>query len=227
MSRTLNRYVTLGLPRYERLEMAAERRTPLMDRAAQLEREGFSREEAEYPAVKGRNDVGLTNRQLPGDIFTTPLGVANRAAPGVGGSDVAVVRADQMTLTNPTQLYEANARRDQVFAADVRVAARASFLSGPDSSKGWARAWLWRFALREGQGRQTPQLSPNEIKRARLLLTGQARNRGMCTSERDVALFLDVRWTPTPTSTIPGGAPASAEQRRFLNTPGSFFCPGL
>lgn len=88
MSRTFSRYVhraTLGLPRQERLEAAAELRTHLMDRAARLEAEGFSREEAEHLAVKGMGDVGVTNRQLLGHVFTNRVAWAVLAVLVLGG----------------------------------------------------------------------------------------------------------------------------------------------
>ncbi len=73
----LDRYIaraTLGLPRAERLDTAAELRTHLLERAAQLQAQGFAREEAEYLAVRQMGNVRATNVQLLGHFFTTPLG---------------------------------------------------------------------------------------------------------------------------------------------------------
>ncbi|WP_424951178.1 permease prefix domain 1-containing protein [Deinococcus sp.] len=76
---SLNQYVhraTLGLPRAERLDAAAELRAHLLERVAELEGKGYARDEAEYLAVRGMGDPGVTNRQLLGHFFTTPLGWA-------------------------------------------------------------------------------------------------------------------------------------------------------
>ncbi|CAM3585346.1 DUF1707 domain-containing protein [Deinococcus saxicola] len=68
------RRATLGLPREERLDAAAELRTHLLERVAEHQTQGFSREEAEYLAVKGMGEANVTNRQLLGHFLTTPLG---------------------------------------------------------------------------------------------------------------------------------------------------------
>ncbi|GAA5513231.1 hypothetical protein Dcar01_01957 [Deinococcus carri] len=65
---------TLGLPHQERLDAAAELRTHLLERAAEFQHQGFSREEAEYLAVRAMGDPGTTNRDLLGHFLTTPLG---------------------------------------------------------------------------------------------------------------------------------------------------------
>jgi hypothetical protein len=65
---------TLGLPRAQRLEAAAELRTHLLDRINALEGQGFSREEAEHLAVQAMGEPQVTNRQLLGHALTTPLG---------------------------------------------------------------------------------------------------------------------------------------------------------
>ena len=76
---SLNQYVhraTLGLPKAERLDAAAELRAHLLERVAELEGKGFARDEAEYLAVQAMGDPVVTNRQLLGHFFTTPLGWA-------------------------------------------------------------------------------------------------------------------------------------------------------
>ncbi|WP_194165325.1 permease prefix domain 1-containing protein [Deinococcus terrestris] len=65
---------TLGLPREERLDAAAELRTHLLERVAEFETQGFSREEAEYLAVKGMGDPQPVNRGLLGHAFTHRAG---------------------------------------------------------------------------------------------------------------------------------------------------------
>lgn len=67
---------TLGLPREQRLDAAAELRTHLLERVAEFQAQGFSSEEAEYLAVKGMGDPQPVNRGLLGHAFTTPLGWA-------------------------------------------------------------------------------------------------------------------------------------------------------
>lgn len=243
MSRTLNRYVTratLGLPKHERLEMAAELRTHLLDRAAQLEREGFSREEAEHLAVKGMGDVGLTNRELLGHIFTTPLGWGVLAAlvlcgggwwtwqnvplPMWGGATWRW--SEEITAADLARLYEADAPRGRVFAADLKLPAKTQyFYVGliPQKDEGWAK--LWRYDLRPVDSAGKRRSSPNQRKQARLLLTGQAWNRDICDSGRDVALFMDVRWTPERAASLEGGMAANIKRGRFPH--GAFFCPDL
>lgn len=76
---------TLGLPREERLDAAAELRTHLLERVAEHEAQGFSREEAEYLAVKGMGGPQTVNRGLLGHVFTNRLGWVALAALLVGG----------------------------------------------------------------------------------------------------------------------------------------------
>lgn len=62
---SLHQYVqhaTLGLPKAARLDAAAELRSHLLERVETLQTQGFSREEAEYLAVRAMGDPGLTNR---------------------------------------------------------------------------------------------------------------------------------------------------------------------
>lgn len=90
MSRTLSLYIyraTLGLPKEERREVAAELRSHLLDRVRQFEAEGFDREEAEHLAVRAMGSPKATNSELLGHFFTTPLGWAAAALTllGAGG----------------------------------------------------------------------------------------------------------------------------------------------
>ena len=75
---------TLGLPREERLDAAAELRTHLLERVAEHQTQGFSREEAEYLAVKGMGEPQGVNRGLLGHVFTHRLGWAALAVLLVG-----------------------------------------------------------------------------------------------------------------------------------------------
>lgn len=76
---------TLGLPRDERLDAAAELRTHLLDRVAQLQGQGFARDEAEHLAVRGMGEVSATNRGLLGHALTHRVGWAVLALTLVGG----------------------------------------------------------------------------------------------------------------------------------------------
>lgn len=74
---SLNQYVqraTLGLPKAERVDAAAELRAHLLERITELEQQGFARDEAEFLAVRAMGDPQTTNRQLLGHFLTTPLG---------------------------------------------------------------------------------------------------------------------------------------------------------
>ncbi|MFC6664903.1 permease prefix domain 1-containing protein [Deinococcus radiopugnans] len=75
---------TLGLPRGERLDAAAELRTHLLERVAEHMAQGFSREEAEYLTVKGMGEPQTVNRGLLGHVFTNRLGWAALAVLLVG-----------------------------------------------------------------------------------------------------------------------------------------------
>lgn len=74
---SLNGYIhraTLGLTKDERLDAAAELRTHLLERVAEHEAQGFTREEAEYLAVKGMGEPAVTNRELLGHALTHRAG---------------------------------------------------------------------------------------------------------------------------------------------------------
>jgi hypothetical protein len=87
---SLNAYVhraTLGLPKPERLDAAAELRAHLLEQVSVLEAKGFAREEAEFLAVQAMGNPQVTNRQLLGHLLTTPLGwgVLGIVVLGLGG----------------------------------------------------------------------------------------------------------------------------------------------
>ncbi|WP_185974651.1 permease prefix domain 1-containing protein [Deinococcus detaillensis] len=85
---SLNQYVhraTLGLPKAERLDAAAELRAHLLERITELEQKGFARDEAEFLAVRAMGDPQVTNRQLLGHLLTTPLGWVVLGAVMIGG----------------------------------------------------------------------------------------------------------------------------------------------
>ncbi|MCP2012927.1 hypothetical protein L1280_000055 [Deinococcus sp. HSC-46F16] len=244
MSRVFSRYVhraTLGLPRQERLEAAAELRTHLMDRAARLEAEGFSREEAEHLAVKGMGDVGVTNRQLLGHVFTNRVAWAVLAVLVLGGGGgwvwqnvplpgwgQATWRWDnELTTTDLARLYEAEAPRDRVFAADLRVPTKARYLYlalVPQKEEGLAKVWRYQLRPRDDGGRF--EASPNRTRQARLLLTGEAWNGNLCESGRDVGLFVDLDWKPEKGVTMDGGSSVGLN-RQVNHNSWNFYCAGL
>jgi len=85
---SLNQYIhrtTLGLPRAERLDAAAELRAHLLERVAELEHKGFAREEAEFLAVRAMGDPAPINRGLLGHAFTARLGWSVLALALLGG----------------------------------------------------------------------------------------------------------------------------------------------
>ena len=85
---SLNQYIhraTLGLPRAERLDAAAELRAHLLERVAELEQKGFAREEAEFLAVRAMGDPAPINRGLLGHAFTARLGWSVLALALLGG----------------------------------------------------------------------------------------------------------------------------------------------
>ncbi|WP_199188366.1 permease prefix domain 1-containing protein [Deinococcus arcticus] len=65
---------TRGLPVAQRLDAAAELRTHLLDRAAGHEAQGFSREEAEFLAVRAMGHPQPVNRRLLGHALTHRVG---------------------------------------------------------------------------------------------------------------------------------------------------------
>ncbi|WP_198170554.1 permease prefix domain 1-containing protein [Deinococcus arboris] len=68
------RRATRGLPAAERLDAAAELRTHLLGRVAEHQAQGFSREEAEFLAVRAMGDPQPVNRGLLGHAFTHRAG---------------------------------------------------------------------------------------------------------------------------------------------------------
>ena len=76
---------TLGLPRAERLDAAAELRTHLVEQTDKLRAAGHPADEAEYLAVGAMGDPAPTNRGLLGHAFTHRAGWAVLAAVLLGG----------------------------------------------------------------------------------------------------------------------------------------------
>nr|WP_281377027.1 permease prefix domain 1-containing protein [Deinobacterium chartae] len=62
------------MPRHERLEAAAELRAHLEERAAQLTRMGFSREEAEHVVLRRMGEAAVINGGLLRAVLERPLG---------------------------------------------------------------------------------------------------------------------------------------------------------
>lgn len=74
---TIDRYIrraTVGLPRRERLDTAAELRVHLNERLRALSAEGFAREEAEHLVVERMGPVDEVNRRLLNHAFTARAG---------------------------------------------------------------------------------------------------------------------------------------------------------
>lgn len=180
MSRTLNRYVnraTLGLPRHERVEMAAELRTHLVDRVQQLEAEGFSREEAEHLAVQGMGDAKVTNRQLLGHIFTTTLGWSVLTALLVAGGGWWVWQnmplpfygqstwrwSPELTTQDLTALQQqASAPRAPYVAGDLTIPTRTAWLYMallPRTGGGMAMLNIHNLQFKQGSDSHSPVLN--------------------------------------------------------------------
>lgn len=73
----VDRYIrraTIGMPRRKRLDTAAELRVHLNERVADLQKQGFAREEAEHLAVQYMGPVEPVNRSFLGHVFTAPVG---------------------------------------------------------------------------------------------------------------------------------------------------------
>ncbi|WP_199188309.1 permease prefix domain 1-containing protein [Deinococcus arcticus] len=246
MSRAVSRYVfraTLGLPRHERLELAAELRTHLLDRTRQLQAEGFSREEAEHLAVQGMGNVSVTNRQLLGHVLTHPLGWAVLAALLLcGGSwwvwryvplpayrQTSVQWSQTVEAADLARLYEVNAPRGEMLTADLRVPARAQwFYLVVISQREEGMFRLWRYDLRGRTASGEATVSPNVAKKARLLLTAQAWNTApYCTSDGQVALLADLRWTPQNGAALEGGMMAYSGEKRAYGIPSGVMCQNL
>jgi hypothetical protein len=83
---------TVGLPKTERLDVAAELRTHLVERVNALRAEGHSTEEAEYLAVQAMGDPAPTNRGLLGHAFTHRVGWLALGAVLLGGGGWAGYR---------------------------------------------------------------------------------------------------------------------------------------
>ncbi|WP_199776914.1 permease prefix domain 1-containing protein [Deinococcus sp. NW-56] len=195
MSRVFSRYVhraTLGLPRQERLEAAAELRTHLMDRAARLEAEGFSREEAEHLAVKGMGDVGVTNRQLLGHVFTNRVAWAVLAVLVLGGGGwwvwqnvplpgwgQATWRWDsELGTADLAALFEdANAPRGHYLAGQLSLPTRAEWLYitlVPRKNEGMAVLHISSLRPHPKDDNAPTTRPANERTVSRLLLGGAA-----------------------------------------------------
>lgn len=74
---TIDRYIrraTLGLPRHQRVDTAAELRVHLNERARALADEGFALEEAEHLVVEHMGPVEDVNRRFLGHAFTVRAG---------------------------------------------------------------------------------------------------------------------------------------------------------
>ncbi len=76
---------TVGLPKAERLDAAAELRTHLVEQIDKLRAAGHPADEAEYLAVQAMGDPASTNRSLLGHAFTHKAGWAVLAAVLLGG----------------------------------------------------------------------------------------------------------------------------------------------
>ncbi|WP_174366538.1 permease prefix domain 1-containing protein [Deinococcus sp. JMULE3] len=211
MSR-VSRYVrraTTGLPRHERLEVAAELRTHLLDRVRQLEAEGFSREEAEHLAVTAMGRPAGTNRALLGHVFTTALGWTVLTALVIGGGGWWVWTRVPLPLPGVREAswnwskelssddlrdilgYE-YAPRGQMLAGTLRVPPRTEWVyvaitpvgSGAGRGSGyWA---MHRLA-------PAPGLGPNRVRRAQVVLGSSVWETGRC-GGNGLALYEDMRW---------------------------------
>ncbi|MDO4264816.1 MAG: permease prefix domain 1-containing protein [Deinococcus sp.] len=198
MSRTLSLYIyraTLGLPREERREVAAELRSHLLDRVRQLEAEGFEREEAEHLAVRAMGSPEATNSELLGHFFTTPLGwaVAALTALGLGGY-WAWQNVPLPLLGQPSVKWEDKLNTDDLaFLMQREEAPRAPYkavtLSIPAKTP-----WLYIALLpRTGAGVAQLQITPigadprgtggapaNAAVRGRFLLSGMPWEDRVC-----------------------------------------------
>lgn len=236
MSRILSRYVTratLGLPREERLEMAAELRTHLIDRVKQLQEEGFGREEAEHLAVKAMGNVKVTNSQLLGHFFTTPLGWAVLAVVMLGGGSYLVwQRVPLPIIGQPTVRWEQKLSSDDLAFLMQREAApraeyKAATLSIPARTnwlyltviprKGIGRGGLIARPMRSSAGEK---VSANQTLRARLLLSGKLWQDQICPTlqgEKQLQVFVDLRAMNR----------AATDHMSALQTGGNNTCTGI
>ncbi|MFO7546938.1 MAG: permease prefix domain 1-containing protein [Trueperaceae bacterium] len=79
----VDRYIaraTFGLPGKKRLDTAAELRVHLLQRVDQLQRQGFSREEAEHLAVERMGSPGPSWKRVTAGVFSRQVGWAAAGA---------------------------------------------------------------------------------------------------------------------------------------------------
>lgn len=197
MSRVLSGYIhraTLGLRGGERREVAAELRTHLLDRVRQLEAEGFEREEAEHLAVKAMGNVKVTNSELLGHFFTTPLGWGVLAALILGGGGFLLWRTVPLPLLGqPSVKWEKKLSADDLsFLMSEESAPRATYQVATLSIPA-ATGWLYLALVpRVGGGGgeliaqplaaspYAEKTLPNEMLRSRLLLSGKLWEDRVC-----------------------------------------------
>lgn len=235
MSRTLSLYIyraTLGLPREERREVAAELRSHLLDRVRQLEAEGFEREEAEHLAVRAMGSPKATNSELLGHFFTTPLGwaVAALTALGLGGY-WAWQNVPLPLLGQPWVKWEDKLSTDDLaFLMEREEAPRAPYeavtLSIPAKTK-----WFYIAVLpHKGNGQailcaqlladtlKRGELSPNQTLKARFLLSGKLWEDRICpigkNGEKQLQVYVELR-------------PLLGDLRGELQTNGTNTCTSL
>lgn len=209
MSR-VSRYIrraTTGLPRHERLEVAAELRTHLLDRVRQLEAEGFSREEAEHLAVSAMGHPAGTNRALLGHVFTTALGWTVLTALVIGGGGwwtwthvplpLPGVREASWNWSQDLSsddlrdvLATPDAPRGQMLAATLRVPPRTE----------WVYVALTPLAQTQGRASLSahrlvpaPGTGPNRVRLARAVLGSSPWDASLCHGD-GLALFAALTW---------------------------------
>ncbi|MCD0165030.1 permease prefix domain 1-containing protein [Deinococcus sp. 12RED42] len=209
MSR-VSRYIrraTTGLPRHERLEVAAELRTHLLDRVRQLEAEGFSREEAEHLAVSAMGHPAGTNRALLGHVFTTALGWTVLTALMTGGGGWWVWKNVPLPLPGVREaswnwsqelssddlrdvLATPDAPRGQMLAATLRVPPRTEWvyvaLTPLAQTQGRASLSAHRLTPAPGDG-------PNRVRLARAVLGSSPWDARLCEGD-GLALYAALRW---------------------------------
>lgn len=201
---------TLGLPRQERREVAAELRAHLLDRVRQLEAEGFDREEAEHLAVKAMGDVKVTNSELLGHFFTTPLGWAVVVALALSGGGYWLWRTVPLPLLGqPSVRWEEKLSVDDLaYLMADEAAPRANFkaatLSIPAKTQWFYLALVPRTGGGTGQlvaqplaaSPEAPKALPNDVMRARVLLSGKLFENSVCPpikGENQLQVYATVR----------------------------------
>ncbi|MFN4251703.1 permease prefix domain 1-containing protein [Deinococcus sp.] len=201
------RRATTGLPRHERLEVAAELRTHLLDRVRQLEAEGFSREEAEHLAVTAMGHPAGTNRALLGHVFTTALGWTVLATLVIGGGGwwtwthvplpLPGVREASWNWSQELSsddlrdvLATPHAPRGQMLAATLRVPPRTEWvyvaLTPLVQTEGRASLSAHRLVPAPGDG-------PNRVRLARAVLGSSPWDASLCHGD-GLALFAALTW---------------------------------